>query len=368
MADQLFKKYYQRVAKEGILKAMLLALLIAFCVLAVTLAFSWFFGFKAGLWIGLALFVATLGAMWPLFYYLKYRPTTKEIAKRVDALGLEERVLTMTELENDSSYIAMKQREDTVKALGLVNHMLVKIVVSTSLCISVAVCGVLGVSAATAQSLYVAGVIPSGMSMLAKTVPEETYRLSYSVQSGTTGKIIYWEEDWDEEIEFEDEYVTVQKGESGPSLYALCEAGWRFIGWSDGVATPYRQDIDVHGDVVAVALFEQVKDDEIPEDDGVMSDSDKPGDNDSDVPNKPDEGGGDNFIGSDDGNDGDGNSSGNGAGGKSSDNTQIKDGETYYGDEYEGEYNDAKGRLDSDNELPGDLKGGISDYYDSIQR
>lgn len=367
MAEHLFEKYYRRVAKEGILKAMLFALLIAFSVLAVTVTVSWFFGFKAGLWIGLALFAVTLGAMWPLFYYLKYRPTTKEIAKRVDALGLEERVLTMTELENDSSYIAMKQREDTIKALGTVNHMLVKIVVSTGLCVAVAVCAVLGLSATTTQSLYVAGVIPSGKSLLEKTLPVETYRLSYAVQSGTTGHIVYWDEEWDEEVAFEEDYVTVKEGESGPGLYALCEEGWRFTGWSDGVKTPYRQDVDVHKDVVAIALFEQVKEDEIPDDDGVRNDSGDPSDNDGDQPGAP---GSDSQMNQTEpgGDDEGGIGSGEGAGGNSAPNNQIKDGETYYGDEYDSEYGDAMGRLESDNELPGDLKGGVSDYYDSIQK
>lgn len=364
MADQLFKKYYKRIAREGILKAVLWALIIAFSVLAVTIALSWFFGFKAGLWVGIALFVVAAGAFTPIFYYLKFRPTTKEIAKRVDALGLEERVLTMTELENDSSYIAMKQREDTMKALGMVNHMLVKIVISAGLCVAVSLTAVLGLGATTTGGLYQAGVIPSGMELLANAAPVPSYTLAYSVQAGTTGSIVYWDDDWDEEVEYKQDSVSVKAGETGPRLYAKCEEGWRFAGWSDGVMTPYRQDTNVHKNVVAVALFEQIKEEEVPADDDVLPDDEGGGNNDSsqDAPPSGESGP---IQSSDPGRDG---GIGDGAGGSSVPNDQIRDNNTYYGDEYDSEYGDAKGRLDSDGELPDDLKGGISDYYDSIQK
>lgn len=364
MADQLFQKYYGRIAKEGILKAMLWSLLIACSVLAVTIALSWFFGFKAGLWIGIALFAVAMGIAWPLFYCLKYRPTTKEIAKRVDALGLEERVLTMTELENDSSYIAMKQREDTVNALGKVDHMLVKIAVSVGLIVAVSVTATVGIGAVTTGGLYQAGVIPSGMELIQNSLPVPSYTLEYSVKSGTAGSIVYWVDDFSEEVEFDGKTIVVKEGEEGPRLYATCEEGWHFTGWSDGVKTPYRQDTDVHDKVVAVALFELIDEEEIPADDEVKNDnndgiSNQPGE--ESAPPSP----GSNGVPGDPG-DTDGN--GPGAGGNSAPNNQIKDGSTYYGDEYGNEYGDAKDRLDTDGELPDDLKGGISDYYGSIEK
>jgi hypothetical protein len=74
--------------------------------------------FNIGLWVALGVFVALTAALIPLFYFLLFRPNTMAVARRFDKLGLDERLITMLELEQDTSYIAVKQREDAKAALA----------------------------------------------------------------------------------------------------------------------------------------------------------------------------------------------------------------------------------------------------------
>ena len=144
MTSEVFKKYYKKIGRESILKALLCGLTIGFSLMFVCIAASWLAGFKAGIYIGLGLFVAVTAIATPLFYTFRFRPTTKKIAQRIDTLGLEERILTMAELENDDSFIAMKQREDAMKAMKSVSSEMLKIAVSVPLIAAVAISATLG--------------------------------------------------------------------------------------------------------------------------------------------------------------------------------------------------------------------------------
>ncbi len=54
-------------------------------------------------------------------YFVWLRPRKKEVIARVDALGLQERILTMEELKNEDSVIAKKQRQDAKKHLAMLD-------------------------------------------------------------------------------------------------------------------------------------------------------------------------------------------------------------------------------------------------------
>lgn len=101
--------------------------------------------------------VAAIAAFVPIFYYKKFRPTTKDVARRIDRLGLEERIITMTELEKDESYIAMRQREDAKRKLGAVDAKQIRFRFSTAAAVVAAICAVLGVSMTTVTDLERAG-------------------------------------------------------------------------------------------------------------------------------------------------------------------------------------------------------------------
>lgn len=403
----LFKKYRSRVVKEGILKAVVCGLIVGFAVLiAAALAF-WFAGVPWGLWLSIALFAVATGASVPAFYFLKFKPTAKAIAKRIDQLGLEERIITMMELEKDESFIAMKQREDALAAMKKADHMLIKVVVTTALVVAVSVVGVFGVGAGTVSALYTAGVIPSGMDLLHQVTAGEpgTYTVSYSISDGqgsildwTTNEVLYTsiEEsaegtpgegtqggvsataadisgssdasgsvesgDSGEAGEEEEKNVfTLQEGENCIPVIAEPADGWVFVQWSDGLRDPYRYDLAVSEDIEVTALFEPL--DENAEQDGDTV----PGEGDGQEGEEGEDDGAPIDEEATDGPASDGPPGSGANGGRDDAAQQIEDGGTYYGDKYDEAYEDAMDKLAQNDSIPDWLKEIISDYYDAIQ-
>ena len=94
--EELFKKYRSRLNKEAILRSLAFGLLVGLSALAVSAFIVWMTGFKA-YWISLVVFGGVSVTAFLLFYFLKFKPSDYYIARRVDALGLEERMVTMKE-------------------------------------------------------------------------------------------------------------------------------------------------------------------------------------------------------------------------------------------------------------------------------
>lgn len=378
----VFKKYHARIVREGVLKALFCGLIVGCSVLLVTAALSWFFGFKPGLWLGLALFVICTAGSMPIFYFKKFRPTTKAIAMRVDELGLEERLLTMTELENDDSYIAMRQREDALTALKGVDHLLVKIVVSAALIVSLAVVGVFGLGMFTVEVLNYAGVIPSAVELLRGEHIPKNYTLSYKVGEGE-GKIVYYTDDWrdeeivwdsawtEEEIEEKDyEFThlqTVKEGKDGRLVVAEPSEGYVFLAWSDGVLDPYRQDFSVKHSIKVKAIFAEIdpgaEDEMLQQEMSFKPSEEKEGNGGkSDVPPPPQQQQQQKPGPNDDPN------NGGGAGDGGSANENIRDGSTFYGDLYEDAQQNGMDRLNQESGRTDAEKGDVNDYYEGIKK
>ena len=244
MSGKLFKKYYGRLQREGILKALLCGLTVGFITLAVLGALFWFMGWKS-YWIGFIVWGGVSAVAIVGFYKWKFQPTTKAIARRVDELGLEERIVTMIELENDTSYIAMRQREDALKALSTVQASFIKLVVSLPVIIGVSVSAFFGVGMATVSALGATGVLPSGLELIENSMIDTTvyeYKVVYVIQEG------------EGEIQGELEQ-TVRKGESGTPVVAVAKEDYVFIGWSDGSQNPYRLETNVLYNVTIKAVF-----------------------------------------------------------------------------------------------------------------
>ncbi len=53
-----------------------------------------------------------------LVYIIRFRPRKKEVLARIDALGLQERIITMEELKKDETVIAKRQRQDAKEHLA----------------------------------------------------------------------------------------------------------------------------------------------------------------------------------------------------------------------------------------------------------
>ena len=411
MTSEVFKKYYKKIGRESILKALLCGLTIGFSLMFVCIAASWLAGFKAGIYIGLGLFVAAT-AIATLFYTFRFRPTTKKIAQRIDTLGLEERILTMAELENDDSFIAMKQREDAMNAMKSVSSEMLKIAVSVPLIAAVAISATLGTGMTVA-----AAVAPDGGKHFVDGLKEKkTYDIAYTVEG--KGWVIDFtkkenaaliaamkERDRQREIDkangkevtedetlpdtfrnrlgivytaidetaqativldganYEDTTYTFEVTEGdefGVKLMALPQKGYVFVGWSDGVTSPYREDMEATATKTVTATFEKVTDWVNGGKGDGQDQGEEPGDADSGSSGSA--GGGSNGTGMPD----TGNSGGEGS--KASPANQIINGETYYGDVFNEAYSEMLERMKNNNSLSEAEKKAISDYLDSIRK
>ena len=116
--SESFNKFKNKILLEVIIKALSIGLasgLIAFSIpwLIIKLLRADFNVLYLVL-IGIAVFVLVSG----LFLIIKI-PTNKKAAKRIDnELSLNEKVQTMIEYEDDNSYMATLQREDTLRILS----------------------------------------------------------------------------------------------------------------------------------------------------------------------------------------------------------------------------------------------------------
>ena len=334
MSGELFKKYYTRLMREGIIKSLLWSLVAGFTALFLSSAVLWFTVVEL-FWVSIVVFVLTTAASTVLFYYTKFKPTTKQIAMRIDSLGLEERILTMTELEKDESYIAMRQREDALKALERVNEKSLTIAIAKTLIIWICVAGVFGMGMFVVTVLSVNGILPSGRDWIEEvTTPEpESFEL------------IYEEPDKGGYLEGE-LFQIVEEGGSGTPVVAIAEDGWAFSEWSDGKTDPYRVDINVKDNLTVKAYFVEVMD---------SGDGDGGGDEPTDLP-----------LGEGQ-DDGEGPGQGPGAGGEYEPSNQVIDGDTFYGYMYSGAYEETLESLAGNTEMPPELKQLIANYFEAIK-
>ncbi len=334
MSAKLFQKYYSRLAREGIVKSLLCGLIIGFAILFLSAAVFWFVNTDL-FWVAILLFAfSTAGAAY-LLYEKKFRPTTRQIARRVDELGLEERILTMTELEGDESYIAMRQREDALAALKTVNEKLLVIIVSIPLIVCTACSAIFGLGMTTVAALSSAGVIKSGKDLLAEALaePPQTFELIYEAEA----KGGYVEGEL---------FQVLEEGQTGSPVRAVPEEGWAFLEWSDGKTDPYRIDEGVTENLTVTAKFIELTDS-----------GDNGGNAHDDATDLPQD------AGEQDGSSG----SGPEAGGEYKATNQIIDGQTYYGYEYGVALEDVLGLLAQDNKMPEELKTLITNYFETIK-
>lgn len=240
--ESVFKKYYKRLAGEGLLKSFLLALTIALFAETVILLAFWFAGIKR-YWLSAGISTGICAALVPSLYFLFFRPDTKAIARRLDSLGLEERLLTMNELQNDESYIAMRQREDARQALAKIDPKNVRIVLSRTLLVLLIVSFVCAGSMTTISALANSGVIPEGPDIIPDIVnPETYYTVRYVCKIYRKDMInldIRDEEGVGGLIEGMDEQL-VAVGESSEAVLAFADPDWGFAEWGDGSEDPYR--------------------------------------------------------------------------------------------------------------------------------
>lgn len=114
------KPFKKRLTREALLKSALLSGVIASCVALlpglIRLIFPWMI---SKLWI-VIIFVGALLASFILIFLIIYRPSLRDTARRIDGLGLSERVETMLEYQDSTAPAAMLQRSDALNYLKTV--------------------------------------------------------------------------------------------------------------------------------------------------------------------------------------------------------------------------------------------------------
>ena len=334
-----FKTHYPKLRLEAILKSLLCGLSVSFgadFVLGITF---WAIGLRnVGLVLGVlaatTVLVTIVTAV--VFYSTKFRPTIIANARRIDSLGLEERLVTMVDFQNDNSTMATLQRSDALAALSRVNKDQIKIQIHKKILVALAITATFGLAMSVVAGLSAAGLLPDGGEFIESILPPDPpvyVPVSYMAEDG--GYI---------------EGVTEQLvllGESASPVVAIPEEGYSFEGWDDGYKKPTRNDKGIDHPLVLMAIFLPI------EDEGEDSGDDEHGEN-GEQPGEQ-EGEGDQEGDSDQEGDQEGETpSENGGGGKYAKENQIINGETYYRDVLE-EYQEAA------EDLLTDPNSGLSD-------
>ena len=373
--NRFFEKHHSRLVKEGVIKASLCALAIGFTIDFLLALPFWIFG-VGNIWIaiGAGLGAAVISGI--LLYRYKLRPTPEDIARRVDRLGLKERLVTMMELQNDDSYIAKIQRENAKEHLKDVEDRKLKLRLSRTMISLTLVAFLLGGSMTTVLGLSGKDIIPSGSQLLNPEDPMENYiSVSYVVEEG--GEI----------IGEADQLIFI--GEDTEPVVAIAEDGWMFVGWDDGNDNPERQDLDVNEDLVFVAMFEEIGEgiegsggdssdgptddsegdqaNDAPNNENASSGEGQPGDAGSDSSGEGSEGQNPNDSNgkgeSQDGGEGEG---GQGSSGKWTEGNQFIDGNTYYRDYLDMYYELAQDIFAADGSIPQEFIEFFESYFNSI--
>lgn len=239
---QTFKNCYNRLTRQGIIKSLIIGLTVGFTLSLVVATLLWYFGSQQ-FWLSIVAFVGVTLVTTTVLALTKYKTNTKSIAKRLDSLGLEERVITMTELEGDNSVMAKLQRRDATKAFNGVNAKMLKLAVSVPLMVGITLAFVLNMGMTTVSALTAQGYMKSGRELFEELSAEPPVTCVVRYEAGFGGQILG------------DEEQVLVEGEDAVYVIALPDQGYVFICWSDGVADPYRLDKEVKTDMTLTAKF-----------------------------------------------------------------------------------------------------------------
>jgi hypothetical protein len=349
---ELFKKHHKRLVLEGVLSSALLGLMTGFFVTGTLASLAWCFGFgniALALGVGVGIAIATSTAA----YFLRYRPTEKDVARRIDSLGLEERAITMLELREDDSLLAIKQREDTFYSVKATESKKMKLLLSTLMIMLTSVALVFAAFATTVLGLSEAGVIPNAEELFGGEVGD-WIEISYYADEG--GEILG------------DDNQLLPPGADTTPVVAVADDGWMFLCWDDGSTAPERYETGVDKNMIYTAIFIEI-DGEDGDDGSFTEDGDLAVGLPDEIPSME-------MLPSDemtsppqsspDSNDPSGTPDPNGAGGKWNDANQFIDGNQYYRDQLDMYYELALEIFKDGGEIPPELREFFENYFDSI--
>lgn len=375
-AKQMFKRHYLRLVLEAVIKAVLAGLAVGCGANFLAALAAWILDF-GGVWFA----IGVGGGVWLLsgllFFFLKYKPSVAETAARMDRLGLEERMITMLELDGDDSYIAKAQRENARESITRVEGRKIRLRISKIVVCLAVVSLVLGSGMTTVTGLANSDVIPEFNEIVEDDPYANHIAVTYAVEEGG----------W---IEGEADQL-VEPGGSTTPVVAIAEDGWIFEGWDDGHADPERYEENVTAELYFVAVFVQIEEgdgsaegegeggkdgsdsaegdkaEDLPANGGANVESDQSGSQGSEGDGNGSSGDSEGGQGSsEEQGEGKGDGKGQGAGGKWEDSNQFIDGNTYYRDYLEYYYQYALEVFEANGEIPPELREFFETYFDSI--
>lgn len=331
MTKKHFTEYQPKLTFEAILKSALAGVAVGFGAGLVLGLIFWLFGIEIT-WILIATTLGVACASGLLFYFLRFVPTEKSNAARLDRLGLEERMVTMVELEGDDSYIAEIQRRDAEASLKSIDKSQLKIKIPRLIIILSLVFFILGTGMITVNVLTELGLMPGGDEIIEDLLEDEFVdyvTVTYEAEDGGT---IDGESDQD-----------IVKGTDTTVVTAVADEGYMFKEWSDGVASPTRFDQKVTESVVYTAIFIALEDEEGEESENGQGDGDPFGENGGSSQEPGEEGA--------PSGEGEFNPNANAGGGQREPNNQIIDGNTFYKEVLEYYQDLAAGRIEDNGGL-----------------
>jgi len=240
---ELFKQYSKRLTQEGWIRSLVCGGTVGFgaCLFAAIL--SWMLELN-GLLIPLTALLAATAVATVLFFFIRFRPSIRDCARKIDRMGLDERMITMLDLDGDESYLAQRQRQDALRALGDASPKNIRISVSTLAIILFAVFTLAGIGMTTVSTLASIGLLPTGSELMDEIVADEQEQyvsVTYIVEEGGY-------------IEGEPDQL-ILLGSNAEAVLAVAEDGYVFDGWDDGGTRPERLDSGIMQDTIYIAIF-----------------------------------------------------------------------------------------------------------------
>lgn len=134
--NEKLKKIKKKMIIESILNSLLNGFIFGILVTILLTLILYLIGFKNILVSIIIMLVLSL-ALSSYFYFSRFRPTLKKVARRIDQLGLQERVITSIEYEEDEGLLARLLKEDTNEKLDTFKMELVKLKINKKVMIAV---------------------------------------------------------------------------------------------------------------------------------------------------------------------------------------------------------------------------------------
>ncbi len=151
--EELLKSFVRKMKIEAFMKSLIVGFVFGF-LLCIPVSVIAFIAAYNTIWISVGCLIGGTVGFTFLSYFKYYRTNLKKTALRVDAVGLEERTITMIECADRDDAIANRQRADATAALEKIEPKSVKIPFPKVAVIAVAIAAAIAVVMMVTSTVY----------------------------------------------------------------------------------------------------------------------------------------------------------------------------------------------------------------------